>query len=95
MNFIISESQVNNIIPYLIKRRYSELEDALYEMLYNTDYGAEVTHYPKSEFINYIAEELIHNVLKKYDLKYIQIIKFIFEPVIGKFWDERNKKYKR
>ena len=45
MKYLITESQLNRVIPLSIRRRLGEIDDALYEMLYNTDIGEAVTDY--------------------------------------------------
>ena len=88
------------IIPNQIKRRYSEFDEILYEMLHNTDYGSQAVEFSKSGYINYIVEELLYNtyspdgdtLLGDFEDSYIPIIRFLFGPKIGIFWGEINNR---
>lgn len=100
MKLILSESQFDMIVPNQIKRRYSEFDEVLYEMLHNTDYGGEAVEFSKSGYINYIVEELLYNIydtfgdtiLSDFKDSYIPIIKFLFGPRIGIFWEKINNR---
>ena len=101
MKLILSESQLDMIIPNQIKRRYSEFDEILYEMLHNTDYGSQAVEFSKSGYINYIVEELLYNtyflpdgdtLLGDFEDSYIPIIRFLFGPKIGIFWGEINNR---
>lgn len=95
MKLMLSESQLDMIIPNQIKRRYSEFDEILHEMLHNTDYGSQAVDFSKSGYINYIVEELLYNTyLPDGDFEdiYIPIIKFLFGPKIGIFWREINNR---
>jgi hypothetical protein len=58
MKYIITESQLKRVIPLSIRRRLGEIDDALYEMLYNTDIGTAVTDYDREDYIEYVVEFL-------------------------------------
>jgi len=100
MKLILSESQFDMIVPNQIKRRYSEFFEVLYEMLHNTDYGSQAVEFSKSGYINYIVEELLYNtympdgdtLLGDFEDSYIPIIKFLFGPKIGIFWNGINNR---
>jgi hypothetical protein len=88
------------IVPNQIKRRYSEFFEVLYEMLHNTDYGSQAVDFSKNGYINYIVDELLYNTylpdddtpLGVFEDSYIPIIKFLFGPKIGIFWEEINNR---
>lgn len=100
MKLILSESQLDMIIPNQIKRRYSEFDEILHEMLHNTDYGSQAVEFSKSGYINYIVEELLYNtyspdgdtLLGDFEDSYIPIIKFLFGSRIGIFWNGINNR---
>ena len=99
MKYIITESQFESVIPPAIKRRYQQLDDAVYEMLYNTNIGVEAEEYPKEEYIDYVVEMLFdeyflkwaENAKREEIVHYFKVLTQMFAPRIGDFWDNRNE----
>jgi hypothetical protein len=69
-----------------------EIDDALYEMLYNTDIGTAVTDYDREDYIEYVVEFL-------YDEHFLNLetsggeyeaLKSLFGNRIGEFWDNHH-----
>lgn len=94
MKIIITESQFNQALPSSVRRRLSEISDVLYEMLYNTDIGEEAEEYPKEDYVDYVIELLVPEVL--YDIEWSDISEYenIFKKLVGddirRFWDNNN-----
>ncbi len=94
MKYIISESQLNKVIPLFLRRRLDEIDDTLYEMLYNTGIGTAVTDYNREDYIEYVVEYLYDEYFSdletsggaKYDA-----LKSLFGNKIGEFWDNRHE----
>ncbi len=93
MKYLITESQLNRVIPLSIRRRLGEIDDALYEMLYNTDIGEAVTDYDREDYIVYVMEYL-------YDEYFLNLktsggefkaLTNLFGNRIGEFWDNHHE----
>ena len=67
MKIIITESQFEQIIPNSVRRRLSEISDVLYEMLNNTDIGEEAQEYPEDDYVDYVIEILLPEVISEID----------------------------
>lgn len=94
MKIIITESQFKQVVPSSVRRRLSDISDVLYEMLYNTDIGEEAEEYPKEDYVNYVIELLVPEVI--YDIDWSDVAEYenIFKKLVGddirKFWDNNN-----
>ena len=93
MKYIITESQLERVIPLSLMRRLNEMDDTLYEMLYNTSIGTAVTDYDREDYIEYVVEYL-------YDEYFLNLetsggehnaLKILFGDRIGEFWDNRQE----
>ena len=95
MKIIISESQFEQIIPNSVRRRLSEISDVLYEMLNNTDIGEEAQEYPEDDYVDYVVEILLPEVI--YDIDWSDVAEYeeIFKKLVGdkirQFWKEQNQ----
>jgi len=95
MKIIISESQFEQIIPNSVRRRLSEISDVLYEMLNNTDIGEEAEEYPEDDYVDYVIEILLPEVI--YDIDWSDVAEYeeIFKKLVGdkirQFWKEQNQ----
>ena len=95
MKIIITESQFEQIIPNSVRRRLSEISDVLYEMLNNTDIGEEAQEYPEDDYVDYVIEILLPEVI--YDIDWSDVAEYeeIFKKLVGdkirKFWKEQNQ----
>ena len=95
MKIIISESQFEQIIPNSVRRRLSEISDVLYEMLNNTDIGEEAQEYPEDDYVDYVIEILLPEVI--YDIDWSDVAEYeeIFKKLVGdkirQFWKEQNQ----
>ena len=96
MKYIITESQLNNVLPIVIKRRLAEMDDALYEMMYNSDIGTDdVKDYDREDYIDYVIELLFADQFLYWASQSsneeiensVDILKKMFEEKIGDFWD--------
>ena len=92
---IITESQFEQIIPNSVRRRLSEISDVLYEMLNNTDIGEEAQEYPENDYVDYVIEILLPEVI--YDIDWSDVAEYeeIFKKLVGdkirQFWKEQNQ----
>jgi len=92
---IITESQFEQIIPNSVRRRLSEISDVLYEMLNNTDIGEEAQEYPEDDYVDYVIEILLPEVI--YDIDWSDVAEYdeIFKNLVGdkirQFWKEQNQ----
>jgi hypothetical protein len=92
---IITESQFEQIIPSSVRRRLSEISDVLYEMLYNTSIGEEAEEYPEDDYVDYVIEILLPEVISEIDWSDVAEYEEIFKKLVGdkirKFWKEQNQ----
>ena len=92
---IITESQFEQIIPNSVRRRLSEISDVLYEMLNNTDIGEEAEEYPEDDYVDYVVEILLPEVISEIDWSDVAEYEEIFKKLVGdkirKFWKEQNQ----
>jgi hypothetical protein len=92
---IITESQFEQIIPNSVRRRLSEISDVLYEMLNNTDIGEEAEEYPEDDYVDYVIEILLPEVISEIDWSDVAEYEEIFKKLVGdkirKFWKEQNQ----
>ena len=92
---IITESQFEQIIPSSVRRRLSEISDVLYVMLNNTDIGEEAQEYPENDYVDYVIEILLPEVI--YDIDWSDVAEYeeIFKKLVGdkirQFWKEQNQ----
>jgi hypothetical protein len=94
MKYIITESQLERVIPLSLMRRLNEMDDTLYEMLYNTSIGTAVTDYGREDYIEYVVEYLYDEYFSDLETsggdKY-EALKTLFKNKIGEFWDNRQE----
>ena len=92
---IITESQFEQIIPNSVRRRLSEISDVLYEMLNNTSIGEEAEEYPEDDYVDYVVEILLPEVISEIDWSDVAEYEEIFKKLVGdkirKFWKEQNQ----
>jgi hypothetical protein len=92
---IITESQFEQIIPNSVRRRLSEISDVLYEMLNNTDIGEEAEEYPEDDYVDYVIEILLPEVISEIDWSDVAEYEEIFKKLVGdkirKFWKKQNQ----
>ena len=92
---IITESQFEQIIPNSVRRRLSEISDVLYEMLNNTDIGEEAEEYPEDDYVDYVIEILLPEVIYDIDWSDVSEYEEIFKKLVGdkirQFWKEQNQ----
>jgi len=93
--YIVTESQLNRVIPVFIKRRLDEIDDALYEMLYNTDIGTAVGDYDREDYIVYVVEYLYDEYFLNLETSggEYEALKSLFGNRIGEYWDNYHDKY--
>jgi hypothetical protein len=96
MKIIITEQQSNDMIPMAIRRRMSDMDDTLYEWLYNTDVGEESENYERLDYIDYVVELLFDEYFldwaarkdnREEITKYFMVLINIFGDRIGNYWD--------
>jgi hypothetical protein len=94
MKYVITESQLSKLIPAFLRRRMNEIDDTLYEMLYNTSIGTAVTDYDREDYIEYVVEYLYDEYFLDLETsggdKY-EALKTLFKNKIGEFWDNRQE----
>jgi hypothetical protein len=92
---IITESQFEQIIPNSVRRRLSEISDVLYAMLNNTNIGEEAEEYPEDDYVDYVIEILLPEVISEIDWSDVAEYEEIFKKLVGdkirKFWKEQNQ----
>jgi len=93
MKYIITESQLKRVIPLSLMRRLDEIDDTLYEMLYNTDIGEAVTDYDREDYIEYVMEYLYDEYFLNLETSggEFEAFKSLFGNRIGEFWDNRQE----
>jgi len=93
MKYIIEESQLSRVIPVFLRRRLDEIDDTLYEMLYNTDIGEAVTDYDREDYIEYVMEYLYDEYFLNLETSggEYEALKSLFGNRIGEFWDNRQE----
>ena len=93
MKYIITESQLNRALPIFLRRRLGEIDDTLYEMLYNTDIGTAVTDYDRDDYIDYVMEFLYDEYFLNLETSggEYEALKSLFENRIGEFWDNSHE----
>jgi hypothetical protein len=93
MKYIIAESQLNRVIPLFLRRRLNEIDDTLYEMLYNTSIGTAVTDYDREDYIEYVVEYLYDEYFLNLETSggEYEALKSLFGNRIGEFWDNRQE----
>jgi len=93
MKYIITESQLNRVIPLSIRRRLGEIDDALYEMLYNTDIGEAVMDYDREDYIVYVMEYLYDEYFLNLKTSggEFEALTNLFGNRIGEFWDNHHE----
>ena len=94
MKIIITESQFEQIIPASVRRRLSDISDVLYELLHNTDVGEEAEEYPENDYVDYVVEALVPEVISEIDWSDVAEYEELFKKLIGDkiraFWREKN-----
>ena len=93
MKYIITESQLERVIPLFLRRRLNEIDDTLYEMLYNTSIGTAVTDYDREDYIEYVMEYLYDEYFLDLETSggEYEALKSLFGNRIGEFWDNRQE----
>ena len=95
MKIIITEEQSNEMIPLAIRRRIPDIDETLYEWLYNTNIGDDSENYERLNYIDYVVELLFdeyflkaaENMNQEEIDKYIIALINIFGDRIGNYWD--------
>jgi hypothetical protein len=91
---IITESQFEQIIPSSVRRRLSEISDVLYEMLYNTSIGKEAEEYPEDDYVDYVIEILLPEVISDIDWSDVSEYEEILKKLVGNdiriFWGNKQ-----
>jgi hypothetical protein len=94
MKIIITESQFEQIIPNSVRRRLSEISDVLYEMLNNTDIGEEAEEYPEDDYVDYVIEILLPEVISDIDWSDVSEYEEILKKLVGNdiriFWGNKQ-----
>jgi hypothetical protein len=104
MKYIITEEQSNKMVPLAIRRRVSDMDDTLYEWLYNTNVGNESENYERLNYIDYVIELLFDEYFLTYAnnwttekiVTHFTALINIFGDRIGNYWDnyhDRNENF--
>lgn len=96
MKYIITESQLNRVIPFSIRRRLDDIDDDIYEMLYNTSIGSAVVDYDRDKYIEFVMEYVMDMLSDEYLLDFTtsgeyEALKSLFGNKIGEFWDNHHE----
>jgi len=95
MKYLITEEQSNEMIPLAIRRRIPDMDETLYEWLYNTNVGDDSENYERLNYIDYVIELLFdeyflkaaENMSQEEIVKYFTALINIFGDRIGNYWD--------
>ena len=104
MKIIITEEQLNDMIPMAIKRRMSDMSDTLYKWLYHTTVGTDSEDYERLDYIDYVIELLFDEYFLTYAnnwttekiVTHFTALINIFGDRIGNYWDnyhDRNENF--
>ena len=95
MRYIISESQLNMIIPTPLKRRLDGLQELMYDVMMNNGMSLDVDEYNDVEdFVNYVIDIMMYDIFPHTDYEeiptYEKILIHLLGDKIREFWKENQ-----
>jgi len=95
MRYIISESQLNMIIPTPLKRRLDGLQELMYDVMMNNGMSLDADEYNDVEdFVNYVIDIMMYDIFPHTDYEeiptYEKILIHLLGDKIREFWNENQ-----
>ena len=95
MRYIISESQLDMIIPTPLKRRLDGLQELMYDVMMNNGMSLEADEYNDVEdFVNYVIDIMMYVIFPHTDYEeiptYEKILIHLLGDKIREFWEENQ-----
>ena len=95
MRYIISESQLNMIIPTPLKRRLDGLQELMYDVMMNNGMSLDADEYNDVEdFVNYVIDIMMYDIFPHTDYEeiptYEKILIHLLGDKIREFWKENQ-----
>ena len=95
MRYIISESQLDMIIPTPLKRRLDGLQELMYDVMMNNGMSLEADEYNDVEdFVNYVIDIMMYDIFPHTDYEeiptYEKILIHLLGDKIREFWKENQ-----
>jgi hypothetical protein len=94
MKYIITESQLDIIIPPFLKRRLDIIEDLMYDVMLNNGMGLDAKEYSLNDFVNYVIDIMMYDIrpdTPEIELSdYRKALLFLLGDKIGEFWEENH-----
>jgi len=95
MRYIISETQLDMIIPTPLKRRLDGLQELMYDVMMNNGMSLDVDEYNDVEdFVNYVIDIMMYDIFPQTDNEeiptYEKILIHLLGDKIREFWEENQ-----
>lgn len=95
MRYIISESQLDMIIPTPLKRRLDGLQELMYDVMMNNGMSLDADEYNDVEdFVNYVIDIMMYDIFPHTDYEeiptYEKILIHLLGDKIREFWEENQ-----
>ena len=91
---IITESQLDIIIPKPLRRRLDNIENLMYDVMMNHAVSLDVEDYDIEDFVNYIIDLVIYNVFPETPDKdipaYEKSLSYLVGDKIREFWKDNK-----
>jgi hypothetical protein len=95
MRYIISESQLDMVIPTPLKRRLDGLQELMYDVMMNNGMSLDADEYNDVEdFVNYVIDIMMYDIFPHTDYEeiptYERILIHLLGDKIREFWEENQ-----
>lgn len=94
MKYIITESQIDVIIPLPLKRRLNHIEDLMYDMMMSHGMSLEAPGYDVEDFVNLTIEMMMYEVFPDTPDKeiptYEHLLIYFLGDKIREFWENNQ-----
>ena len=95
MRYIISESQLDMIIPTPLRRRLDSLEDLMYDIMMNNGMSLDANEYNDVEdFVNYVIDIMMYDIFPQTDNEeiptYEHLLIYFLGDKIREFWKKNQ-----
>ena len=95
MRYIISESQLDMVIPTPLKRRLDGLQELMYDVMMNNGAALDADEYNDVEdFVNYVIDIMMYDIFPNTDYEeiptYERILIHLLGDKIREFWKENQ-----
>ena len=95
MRYIISETQLDMVIPTPLKRRLDGLQELMYDVMMNNGMSLEADEYNDVEdFVNYVIDIMMYDIFPNTDYEeiptYERILIHLLGDKISEFWNENQ-----